>query len=435
MSTSRRSILKLMAAGGAAPALSSANRKPNVLFVSVDDLNTDLGCYGHSLVRSPHIDRLARRGVRFERAYAQYPVCNPSRTSFLSGRYPEQAGVLDNRTDPRVNLGDVQFLPEYFRRHGYFTAQIGKIFHRGRPSPRDFAVSLNPRGTPLARRGEGRNLTDGRHGFFHWIAAEGADEDHSDGQVAAETIRLLEEKRDEPFFLGVGLHKPHDPYVAPKRYFEPYPLERIPPVGGPADDAADVPEAAYPPTNHGLGPREAIEYRRAYYACVTFMDAQLGKMLDALERLGLAGNTMVVFFSDHGIHLGEHGWWNKVTLFERSARVPLIIAGPGAAGGGRICRRTVELLDLYPTLAEAAGLPMPDGLEGKSLLPLLSDPAAEWDKPAYTVVRRGEKLGRTVRTERFRYTEWDEGRLGGELYDHNVDPNEYRNLSREAGYT
>ncbi|MCP5115162.1 MAG: sulfatase-like hydrolase/transferase, partial [bacterium] len=158
-------------------------------------------------------------------------------------------------------------------------------------------------------------------------------------------------------------------------------------------------------------------------------------ILGALERLGLAGNTMVVFFSDHGIHLGEHGWWNKVTLFERSARVPLIIAGPGAAGEGRICRRTVELLDLYPTLAEAAGLPMPDGLEGKSLLPLLSNPAAEWDKPAYTVVRRGEKLGRTVRTERFRYTEWDEGRLGVELYDHNVDPNEYRNLSREADYT
>jgi uncharacterized sulfatase len=280
----------------------------------------------------------------------------------------------------------------------------------------------------------GRNLTAGKFRFFRWLAAEGADEDHGDGQIAAEAIRLLDEKRDQPFFLGVGFHRPHDPYIAPKRYFEPYPAERIPPVEGPDDDAADVPPAAYPPVNHGLGPEEAREYRRAYYACVSFMDAQVGKLLEALERGGLADNTLVVFFSDHGLHLGEHGWWNKVTLFARSARVPLIIAGPPVENPGAVCRRTVELLDLYPTLTEVTGMARPAGLEGDSLLPLLRDPEAKWDKPAYTVVRRGEALGRAVHTERYRYTEWDEGRQGVELYDLGNDPNEYHNRAADPQY-
>ncbi len=184
-----------------------------------------------------------------------------------------------------------------------------------------------------------------------------------------------------------------------------------------------------------LGPREGREFRRAYYACISFMDAQVGKVLDALERLRLAGNTVVILFGDHGLHLGEHGWWNKVTLFERSARVPLIIAGPPVAHAGQACRRTVELVDLYPTLMELNGLPAPQGLEGRSLAPLLKDPAARWDKPGYTVVTRAGKLGRSVRTERHRYTEWDEGRLGVELYDHDNDPNEFLNLATDPRYT
>ncbi|MEK7403481.1 MAG: sulfatase [Acidobacteriota bacterium] len=412
----------------------AAARRHNVLLIAVDDLNTDLGCYGHPIVESPNIDRLARRGTRFDRAYAQYPVCNPSRTSLLSGRYPETTGVLDNRTNPRVNLKDAPFLPEHLRQHGYFTAHVGKIFHPGMDGPRDWHISLEPKGTPRGREGEGRNLTGGKFAFFHWIAAEGTDEDQADGQIAREVIRLFEEKRDRPFFIGAGFHKPHDPYVAPKRYFEPYPPERIPATPGPPNDDADLPPAALPPVRHNLGPQEGREFRRAYYACISFMDAQVGKVLDALERLRLADNTVVILFGDHGLHLGEHGWWNKVTLFERSARAPLIIAGPPVAHAGQACRRTVELVDLYPTLMELNGLPAPQGLEGRSLAPLLKDAEARWDKPGYTVVTRTGKLGRSVRTERYRYTAWDEGRLGVELYDHDNDPNEFLNLAADPRY-
>jgi uncharacterized sulfatase len=323
------------------------------------------------------------------------------------------------------------FLPEWFRRHGYFTARVGKIYHDGMDGPEDWDASLNPRGTARGREGEGRNLTGGRFAFFHWIAAEGTDEDQPDGQTAQEAIRLLEERRDRPFFLAVGLRKPHDPYVAPKRYFEPYRLERIPGTPGPADDEADIPAAALPPVRHNLDPQAGREFRRAYWACISFMDAQLGKVLGALERLRLAENTLVVFWGDNGLHLGEHGWWNKVTLFERSARIPLVMAGPGVKRGA-VCPRTVELLDLYPTLAQTCGLAAPPGLEGRSLAPLLDDPGAAWSKPAFTVVTRGKALGRSVRTERYRYTEWDEGRQGAELYDHARDPAEYRNLAGEA---
>ena len=204
-------------------------RRPNILFVIADDLNTDLGCYGHALVQSPHIDSLARRGVRFERAYAQYPVCNPSRSSFLSGRYPETTGVLDNRANPRANLKGVLFLPEYLRSQGYFTASIGKIYHDGMQGPNDWDVLLDPRpSSKIGRTGEGRNLTDGKFPFFEVRAAEGGDDDHADGLIAKEAVRLLEEKRDKPWFLAVGFRKPHDPYIAPKKYFEAYPLSKIP---------------------------------------------------------------------------------------------------------------------------------------------------------------------------------------------------------------
>ncbi len=422
--------------GRLARAQPAAHRRPNVLLIAVDDLNTDIGCYGHPIVATPNIDRLSRRGTRFDRAYCQYPVCNPSRTSLLSGRYPEATRVLGNRTNPREHLGSVKFLPESFREQGYFTANIGKIYHDGMDGPRDWDHYLNPLTTaPAGQAGEGRNLTNGKFAFFHWRAAEGSDEDQPDGQTAAEAIRLLEQKRDKPFFLGVGFRKPHDGYVAPRRYFDAYPFDRIPPVEGPADDLADVPQAALPPVNHDLGRQEAREYRRAYYACISFMDAQVGKVLGALERLGLTGNTIVVLFGDNGLHLGEHGWWNKVTLFERSTRIPLIIAGPPVRQPGRASRRTVELLHLYPSLVEWAGLERPEGLEGVSLSPLTSEPEARWDRPAYSVVTRGPKLGRSIRTERFRYTEWDEGRLGAELYDHDTDPHEYRNLAGDPGYS
>ncbi len=327
--------------GAAAQSRAAARRPPNILFISVDDLNTDLSCYGHPLVQSPHIDALARRGVRFDRAYCQYPVCNPSRTSLLAGRYPEATGVLDNRAKPHELAKDAVFLPAFLRRNGYFTARVGKIYHDGMDGPDDWDVQLDPRPeSKTGQTGEGRNLTGGKFAFFRWLAAEGGDEDQPDGLIAREAARLIGERRDKPFFLAVGFRKPHDPYVAPKKYFEPYPFEKIAAPEGPADDERDIPAAALPPVRHNLGVQEGREYRRAYYACISFMDAQLGKVLAALEASPAAANTLIVFWGDNGIHLGEHGWWNKVTLFERSARIPLIIALPGAKEPGAVppCR-------------------------------------------------------------------------------------------------
>ena len=419
------------AAGWAQP-----NRRPNILFVIADDLNTDLGCYGHPMVQSPNIDSLARRGVRFERAYAQYPVCNPSRTSFLSGRYPETTGILDNRANPRTNLKDALFLPEYLRSHGYFTASIGKIYHDGMQGPNDWDVLLDPRPiSKIGRTGEGRNLTGAKFPFFEVRAAEGTDEDHADGLIAKEAVRILEEKREKPWFLAVGFRKPHDPYIAPKKYFEPYPLSKIPGPQGPANDGDDIPAAAYPGARHPVDEAGVRDFRQAYAACISYMDAQLGKVLTALAKSPDAANTIIVFFGDHGLHQGEHNWLNKVTLFDRSARVPLVIVPPGAPVLGAVCRWPVELLGLYPTLLDLAGLPHAPGLKGASLAPLLKDPELRTARPAYSVVlRAGKTLGRSIHTERFNYIEWDEGRAGIELYDHFLDQHEYHNCSGKPDY-
>lgn len=412
-------------------------RRPNILFVIADDLNTDLGCYGHALIQSPHIDSLARRGVRFERAYAQYPVCNPSRTSFLSGRYPETTGILDNRTNPRINLKSALFLPEYLRSQGYFTASIGKIYHDGMQGPNDWDVLLDPRpASNIGRTGTGRNLTGGKFPFFEVRAAEGTDEDHADGLIAKEAVRIIGEKRDKPWFLAVGFRKPHDPYIAPKKYFEPYPLSKIPSPQGPANDGDDIPVAAYPSPRHPVDEDGVREFRQAYAACISFTDAQLGKVLTALAKSADAANTIIVFFGDHGLHQGEHNWLNKVTLFDRSARVPLVIVPAGAAKLGGVCRQPVELLGLYPTLLDLVGLAHPPGLQGASLEPLLRDPEQRTNRPAYSVVTRaGKTLGRSVHTDRFNYIEWDEGRAGIELYDHFLDPHEYHNSSGKPEYT
>ncbi|MBL8179351.1 MAG: sulfatase [Bryobacterales bacterium] len=426
--------LPLLAAGLAGSQ--SRIGRPNILLITVDDLNTDLGCYGHPIVQSPNVDALARRGVRFARAYAQYPVCNPSRTSFLSGRYPETTGVLDNRTDPRVNLGGAPFLPGFLRKNGYFTARAGKIYHDGMDGAGDWDVALNPTpATKIGRTGEGRNLTGGKLPYLEARAAEGTDEDQPDGLIAAEAVRLIGQQREQPFFLAVGFRKPHDPYIAPKKYFEPYPMDKIATVPGPAGDRADIPTAAFPRLTEDLDQQSGREFRRAYYACISFMDAQVGKVMAALNGSPAAANTLVVFLGDHGLHLGEHGWWNKVTLFERSAAVPFLVILPGTAHAGSVCHRPVELLSLFPSLCDFCGITPPAGLEGRSLTPLLANPDAPWTRPAYTVVSRGKGvMGRAIRTGRYAYIEWDEGRAGVELYDHSVDPHEYRNVTGNKDY-
>jgi iduronate 2-sulfatase len=417
----------------------TSQARRNVLFIVVDDLNHSLGCYGHRLVKSPNIDRLAARGIRFERAYCQFTICNPSRTSFLTGLRPDSTGILNNTTGFRSKLPDVVTLPQLFRKHGCFTARVGKVFHgrKNTDDPQAWDVTIDPKATPRGQKGQGRNLTGGRVKWCRWLAAEGGDEDQPDGQVAAEAIRLLEQKHQGPFFLAVGFHKPHDPFIAPKKYFDLYPLDSLKLPKDPPDrspEPAHVIGSGWKDEFDRFTDRERREFMRAYYAGVSFMDAQLGKIMAAMDRLGLLQNTTVVFFGDHGYHLGERGWWNKNTLFELSARAPLIMATPEMKTKGTNCSRIVEFVDIYPTLADLHGLAAPGNLEGTSFRPLLNDPNRSWKKMAFTQVQRGKIAGRSVRTERWRYTEWDKGKQGTELYDHDHDPGEYYNLASDSQY-
>ena len=440
------------------PRGAGAAGRPNVLFIAVDDLNNDLGAYGHPLVQSPHIDRLAARGVRFDRAYNQLALCSPSRTSLLTGLRPDSTRVYDLRTHFRTRLPGLTTLPQAFRNAGYRVARVGKIYHYNVPSGigtsgLDDAASwdtvVNPSGRDREHEGTITNPTGRDLGSaLSWREDSGRDEEQTDGIVATEAIRLLEASHGRPFFLAVGFYRPHTPFVAPKPYFDLYPLSRIEAPPDPTADLADVPRAAlWVPTPHyGLPADTLRQVKRAYYAAVSFVDAQVGRVLDALTRLRLADSTLVVLWSDHGFLLGEHGQWQKQSLFEQSARVPLIVAGPNVRRGG-VSPRVVELLDLYPTLADVAGLAAPAQLQGRSLRPLLANPEAPWPHAAHTQVTRTVRpaarragapperfIGRSVRTERWRYTEWDGGRRGTELYDHVHDPAELSNVAGDARF-
>ena len=433
--------------------------RPNVLFIAADDLNMNLGCYGDTPVKTPHLDRLAARGVRFERAYCQFPLCNPSRASMLTGLRPDTLRVHDLETNFRSTQPHIVTLPQLFKNNGYFAARVGKIYHYGVPrqigsggmdDPDSWDLAINPRGRDkdeedqlhVLTRGTGKTL-----GFaMAWLDMDGADEKQTDGQGATETIRLLERiaKDDKPFFIGMGFYRPHAPFVATKKWFDMYPKDRVTLPNVPKDDVADVPDIALTirPPNYGLAETDLKDCVRAYWASVSFVDCQVGRLLDALDRLDLAENTIIVFFSDHGYLLGEHGQWQKQLLFDEANRVPLIMAGPGVTGRGA-SPRTVELLDVYPTLVELCGLPRPQHkLQGKSLVPLLNQPDAKWDRPAFSQVARrandgpraGRIMGYSVRTERWRYNEWDDGKLGAELYDHDQDPKEHTNLALDEGH-
>ena len=420
----------------------------NVLFIAVDDMNNDLGCYGHNLVQSPNIDRLSEMGTRFDRAYCQFPLCGPSRASIMTGLRPSSTKQHVNKQYIRENLPDVVTLSQMFRNNGYFAARVGKIFHYGNPGdigtdsfddPESWDYTYNPRGrdkdeedllvdyTP--QRGIGSSL--------NWMMAEGTGEEQTDGVGATEVIRLMEEKKEGPFFIAAGFYRPHCPYVAPKSYFEQYPYEAISLPDEPADDLADIPEIALwtRPANWGLNEEQRRRTIRAYYSTISFVDTQVGRLLEAMDRLALWENTIVVFWSDHGYLLSEHGGqWMKQSLFEQSARVPLIVVSPQQKSRGKSSPRTVELVDVYPTLAELAGLAPPADLEGVSLKPLLENPEAAWDRPAFTEVRRSDRNGLSVRTERWRYNVWNGGVDGYELYDHDNDPREYTNLANDPEY-
>jgi uncharacterized sulfatase len=420
-----------------------------VLLLMSDDLAAHLGCYGHPLAKTPHLDALAKRGVLFERAYCQFPHCNPSRASMLSGLRPDTTRVSNNEHNLYENVPGVMTLPHLFRKHGYATARCGKIFHLGVPTglesmddPQawDFGTPFkDERPYPPARQSAVRVATGPRQGFNWTEVVAGGEEELCDSTFASTAIDWLQNRdQSKPFFLAVGFHRPHVPLVAPAKHFDLYPLESIMLPDEPADDEADIP----PPARNGAVPmylnNPTLPQRRAairgYLACVSYVDEQAGRVLDALKRLDLEQNTIVVFAADHGWHLGEHGLWHKRSLFEESARVPFIVAASGMQGNGRRSTSLVELLDVYPTLCDLAGVPAPAALQGKSLRPLLTDPQVTLHEAAFTQARRGanaENWGRSVRTVRWRCTEWDEGRSGIELYDHEADPREYINLAND----
>jgi len=445
-------------------AARAADSRPNVLFIVSDDLNCFLGCYGDPLAKTPNIDRLAARGVRFERAYCAFPLCGPSRNSFLTGLYPNTTGIQGNGQIFRQSIPSQVSMPQAFRLAGYFAARIGKLYHynvpmsvgtNGHDDPGSWELEINPAGCDrLEEEPRIFSLEPGQFGgTLSWYASPKGDREHTDGIMADDAAWVLERcgrDRSRPFFLAVGFFRPHTPYVAPKNpYFGLYPEAEMPLVAGVAEDQEDIPKAA-------LGSRKVEQdamtddqrrqAQQAYRASISFLDSQIGRVLDALDKAGLAENTIVVFTSDHGYHMGEHGLYQKMSLFEESARVPLLIAAPGRCMAGSVARAPVSQVDLFPTLAALCSVEAPKNLPGQSLAPLLADPAAPGRGWAVTQVGRGSNLrriskpneagakgtpffGYSLRTPRWRYTEWDEGREGHELYDHDADPKELTNLA------
>ncbi|WP_230461201.1 sulfatase [Sphingobium sp. CAP-1] len=414
----------------------------NVLFIMADDLNAQVGAYG-APVKTPNIDRLARKGVTFDQAYSQFPLCGPSRASMLTGMRPNTTRVYDLATLARGNLPDVVTLPQYFRHNGYFSGRVGKIYHQGVPGdigtsgpddPQSWDLVVNPRGRDKdAENGRIINMTPNAPlgVAFAYLPDDGADEEQTDGKVATEAVRMIEAHKGKPFFIAAGFYRPHVPEVAPKKYFDLYPKSKL---GYRPESPRDI--ARLVPGSKGIGfflakdmtADQQAQMVQAYRAATSFMDAQVGRLIKGLEDSGVANNTIIVFTSDHGYNLGEHGQWEKNTLWTGATRVPLIIYSPGAKGNGRVSRKLVELVDLYPTLAELAGLPVPQTLEGHSLKGLTDDPSdPAWDRSALSQTVGGL----SVRYRNWRYTEWQKGNRGVELYDLAKDPGEYHNLAND----
>jgi len=443
--------------------------RPNVLFIAVDDLNTMLGCYGHPDARTPNIDRLASRGVVFNRAYCQQAVCNPSRASLLTGRRPDTLKVWDLRTHFRKTFPSVVTLPEHFKKNGYHTQCIGKLFHnypKGMQDPQSWTVDAEFEWGRHSDEYAHRKPVAGKPSRKGAITErlDAPDDTYRDGQIADRAVELLGKIKDRPFFLAVGFWRPHAPMLAPKKYWDLYDRDSLAPPFDPRPPRG-VPEIALHDNREIRGYQEVVtdgkitlettmKIRHGYLASITYLDAQVGRVLDELTRLNVADRTIVVFWSDHGFHLGEHGLWCKTSNFELDARVPLIVAdptgkNPKAANGDPVkTDAIVELLDIYPTLVELCGLPMPKGLEGTSLASVLNDPSrkgkpaalTQHPRPAYY---RGspQVMGYSIRTPQFRYTQWRKFESGEvvaeELYDHNTDPHETTNAfsTAETGAT
>ena len=461
-------FLLFAALGFHAPA--ADRRPPNILLICVDDLKPALGCYGDKLAKSPNIDRLAARGLQFELAYCNQAVCAPSRNALLTGSRSTSLGIYGLSQNFRLAAPDAVTLPQYFIKHGWRAEAVGKVLHTGHGNHEDAASwSVPPLKEKVVEYLDPKNSANGQltreEAYFtnqkldqigklpRGSATEISDvpdQAYADGRIADEGIRRLRaasERKDTPFFLALGFVKPHLPLTAPKKYFHLHDPKAFPlaafqrdPTNAPAFATKRGGEIVnYAPLSvEGL--RDEATQRaliHAYYACVSFMDAQVGRVMDELDRLQLADRTIIVLWGDHGWHLGDHGYWTKHTNYEQANRIPLIIVAPGVAKPGGITRQLAETVDLYPTLAELAGLPAPTGpqpLDGLSLVPVLRDPARRVRDHATHCFARGERLGRAIRTERHRLVEWkvpgaDPASAGLELYDYETDPHETRNLA------
>ena len=448
----KRLLLVLCSLAAFASATLAVDKPKNVLFLIADDLRTDLGCYGVKEMVTPNLDKLAARGVRFENAYCQYPLCNPSRASMLTGRKPNTTKVLTNGPSFREFIPDTVTLPQLFKNSGFFTARVGKLYHYG--VPRDIGTDglddapswqqvINPRGVDKDVEDEiftiapPNTAKDSRFGgTLSWLSVPDDKGKHTDGIGAEEAVKLLEAHKDKPFFLAVGFFRPHTPYVAPKKFFDLYPIDsiKIPPTPDKFVDQTPALAITTKKDQDNMTDQQRKEAIQAYHASTSYMDAQVGVVLDALERLGLDKTTVVTFVSDHGYHLGEYGMWQKQSIFEQSARVPFIIAAPGAKNNGKSTPALAELLDLYPTLVDLCGLKAPEYLDGKSLKPVLEGDALSVREAAFSQVQRGKVAGLAVRTVQYRYVEWGYGAEGAQLYDMVEDPFQTKNLANDPAY-
>lgn len=428
-------------------SVSNAQKK-NVLFIITDDLNCNLGTYDHYMVKTPNIDKLAIEGRQFNNAFCSYPQCGASRASMMTGLYPSQTGHFNLRDTVRQHVPDITTLSQVFINDGYEATRVGKIYHYDNPGAigtngHDDELSWTERYNPIGRDKleEDKIFSLKKNSFggvLSWLAADGEDEEHTDGMVATKAIELLEEyaKEDTPFFLGVGFYKPHTPYVAPKKYFEMYDRADIIIPSVPENYLSTLPVPAQKsltrkkPQLH-LSDSLARSATQAYYATISFLDTQVGRVLTALKESGLDKNTIIVFTSDHGYHMGEHDYYQKTTLFEDSGRIPLIISYPGMTKTGKETESIVEMIDLYPTLCELAGLTAPEYVSGKSFVDVLDNPKNKSRTSALMLMNNGC----TLRTENFRYTRWETGGSDMvELYDRKKDPAELHNIAYDKHY-
>ena len=421
---------------GGAFARAEDSRKLNVLFIMSDDLNEWVSCCGVSPdSKTPNIDRLAQRGTLFTHAYCAAPACNPSRVALLTGRRPSTTGVYHNSQPWRPVLPDVVTLPQHFMARGYRVAGCGKIFHDAFRDPASWHEYGKKKKRPIA--GPAPNRGPQNHaGSLKWGALDVPDEDMDDFGTVSWGIDFLNRKHDQPFFLGVGLHKPHLPWHVPQKYFDMYPLESIRVPETMENDLGDVPpagrEMARPEGDHRniIQSGNWLRAVQAYLACIAFADAQIGRLLDAVDQSEHAQDTLIVLMGDHGWHLGEKEHWRKFALWEEATRTPLIFIVPGVTKPGSVCRRSVDFVHIYPTICELCGLPPGEGLEGQSFASLLKDPAAEWSVPAIMTHGRNNHA---IRSDRYRYIRYEDG--SEELYDHEADPLEWHNLAVDSAAT